>query len=165
MGGESGVDVYTGLCTEQRTGETCGMMQGTLLDALWRPRRERTFVHTQLMHFTEQQKGAQRCEATMPQLKSTSTIRGEVGLRGPEKSQCAMAACPLRCVFNLIQTHLGDPVGLVPDHGRKASHTRFFAFGFSVHKSYAYTIVSPTKRAIVCLRKQYAYLNLKILYC
>ena len=56
-------------------------------------------------------------------------------------------------------------MGLVPDHGHKASHTHFFVFGFSVHKSYAYTIVSPTKHAVVCLRKQYAYLNLKILYC
>ena len=60
-----------------------------------------------------------------------------------------------------LQTQFRDFAG--SDYHNRVSNT--YSFGFSVHKSYAYTIVSPTKRAIVCLRKQYAYLNLKILYC
>lgn len=94
MGGESGLDVYTGLCTEQRAGEPCGVMRGTLLDALWRPRRERIFVRTQLMHFAVLQKGARRCGATVPQLESTPAIRGEVGLGAWKEPVVVMVACP-----------------------------------------------------------------------
>ena len=49
VGWGRGVDVYTWLCTEQRTGETCCITRGTLLDALWRPRREGISVRIQLM--------------------------------------------------------------------------------------------------------------------
>ena len=96
MGWERGADVYTWLCTEQRTGETCCITPGTLLDALWRPRREGILVHIQLIHFTAQQKVAQHCEATIPRLKSTSTLRGKVDLGHLKRANCGRGSMSLK---------------------------------------------------------------------